>query len=711
MVIIRLKSLLIFSAFLILSSCSDKKNTSCLDNCDLISDLAGLPIDKNPVAIKDLKSTASIMDSGLWQVKLSWETAEIATKYTIKRGVKSGVYDDTYIDVKSPFIVSNLQPDSTQYFIVTSSATVNNTIVSIASKEFKVKIPLDIYNEKPGPFTMSAVAGDGEATLSWADSDRASFYVIQSGTNSGSYPDVVTRIAKSPFVDKNLSNGVNRYYIVIAVNSVGSTNASAEVSVTPLAAPGNFGAVTANPGDQSVTLSWGSSSGAIKYLVNRAIIQDGPFETIKEVLEGPFTDSGLINGTKYYYVISAVNANGLNVNAIQVSATPLPQPGSFNVNASAGNESVTLTWTNSTSAMSYNVQYGISQGSHPISLSNVTSPMIITELSTGTTYYFKVIAINTSGSLDSEEVSASPLNPSGALPPGNFAIDHNSSSSYDSSIDLYWEPSSGVESYSVYRKIDGSPNFTILAEGLTVENFWDDTVNNGTSYIYQIEAVNSTGSVMSSDTITLMPLGPPGNFAMDQVNSHAGDTQVYVAWVHSDGVEYYDIYRESSGSNITYVDSTTDDHYLDTGLDNGTSYTYSIDAVNSNGDVWSDDSITLVPAATGSIANGPPAPSYVTLSGGSYPGFWPLNQLISWDDVSHSQFVGSDDDTYNFDHYEIYISEDGTFVGSTTNTYFDNIGSWGDNRGWLSFHIKAIFIGSLGKIVIIDIDMDIDVFS
>ncbi len=87
-----------------------------------------------------------------------------------------------------------------------------------------------------------------------------------------------------------------------------------------LPAPGDL---TATAGNAQVTLSWSASAGAASYNVKRSTASGGPYATIATgVAATGHTDTGLSNGTRYYYVVSAVNGARLSVNSEQVSATP-----------------------------------------------------------------------------------------------------------------------------------------------------------------------------------------------------------------------------------------------------------------------------------------------------------------------------------------------------------------------------------------------------
>jgi hypothetical protein len=80
--------------------------------------------------------------------------------------------------------------------------------------------------------------------------------------------------------------------------------------------------VTATAGNQQVSLSWTASSGATAYHVKRSTTSGGAYTQIGAPTTASYSDSGLTNGTAYYYVVSALNAAGESANSTPASATP-----------------------------------------------------------------------------------------------------------------------------------------------------------------------------------------------------------------------------------------------------------------------------------------------------------------------------------------------------------------------------------------------------
>jgi len=174
--------------------------------------------------------------------------------------------------------------------------------------------------------------------------------------------------------------------------------------------------LTATPGIGQVTLNWTASSGASSYNVKRATMSGGPYTTVGNgVTTNSLVNTGLTGGTTYYYVVSALNASGESSNSGEASAQPTvpvpPAPTGLTTNE--GNGQVTLNWTPSPGATSYNVKLGtVSGGPYTTVGSVTTTSYLITGLNNGTTYYYVVSAVNASGeSPNSGQLNGHPIAP------------------------------------------------------------------------------------------------------------------------------------------------------------------------------------------------------------------------------------------------------------------------------------------------------------
>ena len=205
-------------------------------------------------------------------------------------------------------------------------------------------------------------------------------------------------------------------WIVLAIASAlflqscgGSGSGGGGQQLTPPPAPTGL---TATAGNLQVSLTWSVSTGATSYNVKRGTASGGPYTQLGTANTPGYLDSTVTGGTKYYYVVTAVNAGGESGNSNEASATPTITPPATptGLSAAAGDKQVALTWSASTGAATYNVKRSTAHGGPYTTINspagnNYTDP----GLADGTTYYYVVSAVNAGGeSTNSSEVSATP---------------------------------------------------------------------------------------------------------------------------------------------------------------------------------------------------------------------------------------------------------------------------------------------------------------
>jgi hypothetical protein len=80
--------------------------------------------------------------------------------------------------------------------------------------------------------------------------------------------------------------------------------------------------LTATNGFAQVALSWSPAAGATGYNVLSSTNQGGPYSLVANVNTTSYANTGLVNATTYYYVVSASNGVNLSSNSFEVNATP-----------------------------------------------------------------------------------------------------------------------------------------------------------------------------------------------------------------------------------------------------------------------------------------------------------------------------------------------------------------------------------------------------
>jgi fibronectin type 3 domain-containing protein len=364
--------------------------------------------------------------------------------------------------------------------------------------------------------------------------DNTSLGAVQLPTTAGT----------SSSVSVNLSAGFHTLNIVYTyINGATSGNAHPQSINLGLSSGGGATVVPSAPGnpsiqtvaDGSLTVQWPTTTDANSYTVLRSTVSGGPFSPIASNLTtNSYTDSGLTDGTTYYYVVQANNSAGSSANSPQIPGIPThPSAPAAPTNVQvtyAHNGTISLSWTGSSDADGYRVWRSTTSGSGykvigdasdygAAPQSGLAGEQTATTFTDGgqgpfgsdptdgTTYYYVVTAVNSFGeSPYSSEVSATPTDVKPDAPTGLTAT------AGDGEVSLSWTPPLGMRpqfsppQYNVYRSTTAGGPYTQVIQ-TSVDNAIDFGLTNGTTYYYVVTANNPTGESPYSNEVSATPQG------------------------------------------------------------------------------------------------------------------------------------------------------------------------------------------------------------
>ena len=318
-------------------------------------------------------------------------------------------------------------------------------------------------------------------------------------------------------------------------------------------------------------LTWNAVEGATSYRIYRSTSKGSGYSLLGTTTATSYTNTGAKAGTTYYYRVKACNDAGLSPYSNIVSGkvktvTPKPSAPVVKIGNSATSGKPMLTWNAVSGATSYKVYRATSQNGTYSLLGTVTATSYTnTGAKAGTTYYYKVKAVNSAGESAYSNIV------SGRATVTTLTLGHSSTSGKPQ---LTWKAVSGAASYKVYRATAKNGAYTVIntTKALTYTNVGAAL---GTTYYYKVEALNAAGKSMGFSAIVEGKVAPVLAVGYSSVS---GKPQL--TWKAVPGATEYQVYRSTQqNSGYTKINTTTSTSYVNTGAKANTTYYYKIVAV------------------------------------------------------------------------------------------------------------------------------------
>jgi hypothetical protein len=294
---------------------------------------------------------------------------------------------------------------------------------------------------------------------------------------------------------------------------VGGTTAKFTQSGTipsPPAAPSNLVATSA--GTSSINLTWtDNSTNETSFVLMQSSTSGGIFNKLITIPANTtsYTDAGLGSSATYYYKIQATNAVGNSTWSNEASATTntppatVPAAPSNLVAAASGTTVINLSWIdNASNETSYILQRSLNSASgftNIVTLAANTNAYSNSGLNSSTTYYYRVQALNSTGSSAwSNVANATTANAGPPAAPSSLTAKATGCNS----IVLNWVDNSGNETnFDLRRATSQSGTYSTIATlPANTTTYTNTGLTKGRKYYYKIRATNSAGSSAYSNT-------------------------------------------------------------------------------------------------------------------------------------------------------------------------------------------------------------------
>jgi subtilisin family serine protease/chitodextrinase len=552
-----------------------------------------------PAKVTNLHLYGSYLSGDQHLIYLSWSgspESDLAGYRAYRDGMQIADWNnEPYSIFSSSALDDVVEPSTTYTYTIYAVDTAGNL-----SEPSEITVTSDSHTPQPPtvPANFTAVPyGSTAVKLHWDPSTDDQYLLY--------YKVFANNYQVAAYTDSTLDTYSNREVLLPVdpgqtyVYQVGAQDGDNLFSVSAPSAPLTFAPDTSPPDKpynvtskeqwNRLDISWqmvGDNYGVAYYKILRNGQEIGRASDYQDNWSNPelsgkivYRDNDVQPRQQYSYQIVSVDKSG-NASApsdarsfaYQPDKEPPTVPSSFSAQA-VGYSRVDMTWNASSDNDSVKAYRILRNG---VTLAETSALSYSdTTVNAGTTYRYKVVAIDNSGNLSSPstEVAISiplPPPPPDTTPPSipaNVVVAQATSTK----VNVGWNASTdnkGVVRYDVYR------NGTFLAS-TTTTTYADGGLQIGATYSYQVKAFDAAGnaSALSSPaTVTMRDIEAPTAASNLTAAISANKKSINLKWSAAQdnvGVTSYDVYR-----NGVKIGSTTQLTFSDSSITNKNSYTY-----------------------------------------------------------------------------------------------------------------------------------------
>ena len=383
------------------------------------------------------------------------------------------------------------------------------------------------------PAAPTVVKGDAKVTVTWVAPANGGSAILSYTVSTYAGGTLVSGKTCSPSPATGLTcdvtgltNGTAYTFKVKATNDVGpGSDSAASAAATPLGAPAAPAAPTVTRGNAQVTVTWvapaTNGSAITGYTV--ATYVGGTLVAGKTCTPNPVTAltctvTGLTNGTEYTFKVKATNAIGSTESAASAAIIPAVAPTAPAApTVVKGHLSVQLTWVAPANGGSAITGYTVSTYTGTTLVTGKTctpSPAtattcVVTGLTNGTAYTFKVKATNAVGS-SADSVASAAVTPA-AVPatPAAPTIKVGAAVGTGKATVTWVAPANNGSVITGFTATAytaaGVSSGTCTTASATALTCSITGLTNGTVYTFKVTAKNANGTSFDSPGVTATP--------------------------------------------------------------------------------------------------------------------------------------------------------------------------------------------------------------
>lgn len=513
----------------------------------------------DPASVKFIAVPETTVSNSFDGIEIYFEEVGGAEKYVIEKKVVGGEYSviaEIAAGVDNCYTDENVTADGQYIYRIQAVAS----DISSAKKELSVITRL-------GKTSVNEVSNNANGVyLSWNAVNGASNYSVFRRTADESIWTNCGKTSSTNYVDTDVVSGTDYIYFVCAENATGFGGYEAEIAFTYLSAPEISSVSTISEG---IRVVWKQVQGAESYKVYRVVAGKTNWTEIANVTDLSYVDKDAVHGTYYKYTVSAVK--GDFESAYNTSGVEGMYFGTVtSISANAVKNGAEVTWSALAKADGYYVYRKTAAATTWTKVATVsTNKYTDTGIESGVAYDYMVKAYN---GKNIAEMTAEPAQVK------YLAVPVLSVKNAANGIKITVTPVGGANGYVIEKETDGV--FEVVATlGAKETTYTDVDVEGDTTYNYRVYATSTDLNSFVSDNYEITRLGCPKITTIKNVLPG-----VTLSWTPVDDAVEYEIYRKDEyNTEWEYFTTVTETTYTDGTVFSGETYTYTINAITSDG--------------------------------------------------------------------------------------------------------------------------------
>ena len=513
--------------------------------------------------------------------KISWKAFTGAASYAVFLNNGEG-YEELGTVSELSFTHAPLENGADCFYNVRALDAQGGFISDFAANDFENVFYLP-------PVISSVSSTDNGVKVKWNEAEGVSRFAVYRAQGTGN----LSKLAEAEgleYLDTTAVSGKSYTYAVRSLAEDGSVLSyySANASVNYVQLPGITSIENTSTGAK---ISWKKPAGVDRI---RLYYKNGSGWTrITETTDSSYTHDKLTGGKSFIYTVRGVDSKGnfttdFSREGWENTFIEPPVISSMENKASG----TLLKWKAPAGSSRFRVFYKTEGKSWQRMFDTDETSYLAENTSSGTKYTYTVRCINEDGSRYTSYYTSGKSVTYIAVP------EITSLSATATGTEIKWTMPKGAERIRVYYR--GEKDWVKLTE-TTGTSYTHDKLTSGKSYKYTLRCVDEDGDFISDfnregwiDTF----YAPPVIKSIE-----ATDKGIEIKWDRANGAEDYRLFRKTSGKSWERVIATEESSYVDTKVNTGTTYTYTLRIVKKDGETYmsyynSGKSITysLIPA-------------------------------------------------------------------------------------------------------------------